>query len=375
MSRDITIVADENLRGKGRFLEPLGKVVTAAGRAIDAAMLEHADALIVRSVTQVDAALLAKADKLRFVGSATAGLDHIDQAALDKRGIVFSAAPGSNANSVVEYVLAAIATHGNTLERLLDGAKLGIVGQGHVGRLLASRLTALGIDHRSYDPWLDASSSLQDVLACEVISLHPSLHRREPWPSYHLLGAAQLAQLRDDVLLINASRGAVLDNPALSTWLRQHPNAGAVLDVWEGEPVPNRALLQQAFIATPHIAGYALDAKLKATEQLAAKLCELFSLSRREKTDGADVQPPLLLQTAEPAQMLRALLTARYDICRDHQRFVAMCRDAQGREALAAGFDALRKHYPERRELAGANVVVECETGCRLAKALGAVVC
>lgn len=378
MSDAITIVADENLRGKSRYLKPLGQVLTASGRDIDAEMVEDADALLVRSVTQVSEALLAKAKKLRFVGSATAGLDHVDQEVLKNRGIAFYAAPGSNANSVVEYVLAAIAAHSDTLERLLAGARVGVVGQGYVGRLLLHRLQALGISCCCYDPWLelDAKVTLEEVLACEVVSLHPSLHQRTPWPSYHLLNNASLAQLRQDVLLINASRGAVVDNKALAAWLSLHPDAKVVLDVWEHEPTPDLTLVRQASIATPHIAGYAYDAKLQATEHLARKLCGAFALQAEdEEMTGDDAQlHALTLHTASTPEMLRSLLSARYDIWQDHQRFISMCERAGNSAELADGFDTLRKTYPERRELAGSTVLVKCDAGYALAKALGVVV-
>lgn len=378
MSDPITIVADENLRGKSRYLKPLGQVLTASGRDIDAEMVENADALLVRSVTQVNEALLAKAKKLRFVGSATAGLDHVDQTALRNRGIAFYAAPGSNANSVVEYALAAIAAHSNTLERLLAGARVGIVGQGYVGRLLLHRLQALGISCCCYDPWLDLDTSvtLEEVLACEVVSLHPSLHQRTPWPSYHLLNNASLAQLRQDVLLINASRGAVVDNKALATWLSLYPDAKVVLDVWEQEPTPDLTLVRQAFIATPHIAGYAYDAKLQATKYLAHKLRGAVApqAGEVEMADDDTQLDAFTLPTASIPEMLRSLLSARYDIWQDHQRFISMCECAGNTAELAAGFDTLRKTYPERRELAGSAVLVECDVGYALVKALGALV-
>jgi erythronate-4-phosphate dehydrogenase len=197
------LVCDENIVG----LEALAdrcELVTAAGRAIGAQLLRDADALWVRSVTRVDATLLA-GSSLRFVGTATAGVEHIDRAALAQRHIPFAAAPGANANAVVEYVLAALAELAEPWRRLDQGGSLGIVGYGHVGRLLARVATGLGWRVRVSDPWVEAggeavpgTAALADILDCDVISLHCSLHDRAPWPSRHLIDGPALARLRGE---------------------------------------------------------------------------------------------------------------------------------------------------------------------------------
>ncbi|NQX89836.1 MAG: 4-phosphoerythronate dehydrogenase, partial [Halioglobus sp.] len=215
----LKIVADENIPGLQRDPDHGVKLSRVAGRGIQAEHLTDADILLVRSVTRVDQSLLSESP-VRFVGSATSGFDHIDRTYLQRRGIVFAHAPGANANAVVEYVLTAIAAVGDTLEELLHGAAVGIIGYGHVGSALAARLHDLGIDHKVYDPWLDpavvgSAASLDDVLDCSVVTLHPELTHAKPWPSYHLLGAEELSQLRPNTLLINASRGAIIDNQAL----------------------------------------------------------------------------------------------------------------------------------------------------------------
>ncbi len=215
----LTILADENIPAVEYYLGGIGRVKRVNGRTLQRAQLESVDVLLVRSVTRVDAALLDGC-AVKFVGTATSGFDHIDREYLDERGIAFAYAPGSNANSVVEYVLAAIAAVGDKLEQLLAGGVVGIVGYGFIGKAMAARLAAMGIRHRIYDPWLDPDSiphaaDLDAVLDCDVVTLHPQLVRQQPWPSYHLLGVAQLQRLRPDALLINASRGSVVDNAAL----------------------------------------------------------------------------------------------------------------------------------------------------------------
>ncbi len=150
----LTILADENIPAVEHYLGALGRVQRVNGRTLERAQLQDVDILLVRSVTRVDEALLAGCP-VKFVGTATSGFDHIDRRLSGAHGIAFAYAPGSNANSVVEYVLAAIAAVGDKLEQLLAGGVVGIVGYGAIGKAVAARLAALGIRYRIYDPWLD----------------------------------------------------------------------------------------------------------------------------------------------------------------------------------------------------------------------------
>ena len=232
----LTIVADANIPGLARYFGHLGEIVPADGRSLSAAQLEDADVLLVRSVTRVDKSLLS-GSSVRFVGSATSGIDHIEAHDLEGLGVHWCHAPGANANAVVEYVLSAIAASGDRLEELLAGGFVGILGCGAIGRLLASRLEALGIDFRVCDPWLDQQTvpragSLEEVLGAAVVTLHTSLTDDKPWPSRHLVGARQLAALGEGALLINASRGPVVDNRALLQTLDNGAGFDAVLDTW-----------------------------------------------------------------------------------------------------------------------------------------------
>jgi erythronate-4-phosphate dehydrogenase len=163
------ILADENIPAVEYFFAVDTHVQRLGGRAIGCAEWQNIDILLIRSVTRVDAALLS-GTAVKFVGTATSGLDHIDQEYLSQRGIGFAYAPGSNANSVVEYVLAAVASIGETLEKLLAGGVVGIVGYGHIGKAVAARFDALGIRYRVFDPWLqqnmiNQAATLEQVLA------------------------------------------------------------------------------------------------------------------------------------------------------------------------------------------------------------------
>lgn len=235
------------------------------------------DALLVRSVTRVDQALLADSP-VQFVGTATIGTDHVDQAYLAQRKICFSNAPGCNADAVVEYVLSCIfllaAQQGfNPAERVY-----GIIGVGNVGGRLQRRLQALGYKVLLNDPpraeqesgFVELDSLLQQA---DIICAHTPLTRSGKHPSYHLLGSEQLGRLRENAILLNAGRGPVIDNTALLQIGRQRSDLTFVLDVWEHEPAVDPALAQRCAIVSPHIAGYSLDGKIRGTYMLYQALC------------------------------------------------------------------------------------------------------
>jgi len=315
------------------------------GRAISSAQLQGVDVLLVRSVTRVDDDLLQD-HPLRFVGSATSGIDHVDRQALRERGIEFAWAGGSNADSVVDYVLSAICQSDDKLEQLLNGGVLGIVGYGHVGKRLQSRLSALGVSCKVYDPWLSTTefpilTSLEEVLDCDVVCLHAALNHASPWPSYHLLGARELQQIGADSLLINAGRGELVDGEALLQRLRQEGAPSVILDVWEGEPRIDESLLALVRFGTAHIAGYSHDAKVRATQMLYRSLCKQLDLAIIEPRKGSDTVPVTTPIGLAGAELIRWLVAQVYDIAED---------DRLLRETPTE-FDRLRKNYRKRREL------------------------
>ncbi len=370
------IVCDENMPGLDALASAGAQLRRLPGRAIGREPLREADALLVRSVTRVDEPLLA-GTPVRFVGTATSGTDHVDRSALARLGIAFAAAAGANANAVVEYVLAALAALEAPLAQVLDGGRVGIVGYGCVGRCLGGRLDALGIPWCASDPWLPTGAiprpaSLAEVLASEVVTLHCSLTDRTPWASRHLIDRAALAQLAPGALLINASRGPVVDNGALGDWLAGD-RGQAVLDVWEREPEVPPALLARLALASPHIAGYSLEARLAGTRRVVAALDGALGTAFA----GALSPPPAPVlelpssSGAERAALLRRLLLGRYSPRADDRR-LREALEAAGSER-AATFDRLRRDYPLRRELAGNPVRAGCAQARADAAALGCV--
>jgi erythronate-4-phosphate dehydrogenase len=369
------IVADENIAQLAATFASVGELVALHGRALDAAAVQDADALLVRSITKVDSRLLA-GSRCRFVGTATSGIDHVDTDWLAGQGIAFASARGCNADAVVDYVFSAIA---GLSER--DGfdwraLSFGIVGCGEIGRRLASRLLALGMRVAIYDPFLDATHRLaahftdyDTVLDHDVVTFHTPLTRTGPWPTRHMFDAQRIAALRPGQILVNASRGGVIDNAALLAHLEKHPQQRVVLDAWEGEPAISLPLLERVRSGSAHIAGYSLEGKVRGTQMIARAFAAHFGLQVPEPPFGPAGVHPLHVDSALPPwRQLNSLMLQVYDVARDD----ALLRDTRGAPDAAAQFDGLRKHYPLRREFALYEVPSDVDPALRMqAAALG----
>ena len=357
------IVADENIPMLMECFDAFGEVIALPGRHICSQDVRDADALLVRSVTQVNKALVADSS-LKFVATATAGFDHIDRGYLTSAGIGFSHAPGCNATAVVEYVMAALATLAERDGFVLQKRKVGIVGKGQVGSRLYQMMERLGITVCACDPLLEQEAnstgyvSLQTLIQqSDVICLHTPLTYTGPYPTHHLISEQELQAMSCGTILINAGRGPVVDNAALKECLSQRDDLTVVLDVWESEPDVDPALMALIDIATPHIAGYSLDGKMLGTQMIHQAFCQHFGLP----ASLADIRPaPVLQQMAfchgvDFSSTCTRAIRAVYDICRDDRvmRKAIMHGDKPHREQA---FDQLRKHYPQRREFSTLSV-------------------
>lgn len=342
-------VVDENIPCAKDMLGRLGDVRCMPGRAIDAAAVRDADGLLVRSVTSVNAALVS-GSRLRFVGTATAGIDHVDARALRDSGIHFVSAPGSNADSVADYVLSALAVAFPD-EGALESRRVGVIGCGEVGARVLRRLRGLGVTCVPCDPFRDdieGNVPIENTLDCDVISLHVPLTTSGLHPTLHLFDGGRLRQLRRDSLLINTSRGPVVDNAALLKCLLARHDMRSVLDVWEPEPDYDPALLARCLIGTPHIAGYAADGKRRGAIRVLNAALAFFGQGPDDASAESAVSlPPAGALPAAARNWQEALLSA-YDVRTDDARLRASLiakPDNRG-----AAFDRLRKEYPERRE-------------------------
>ena len=321
-----------------------------------AASVATADVLLVRSVTNVDAHLL-EGSRVKFVGSATIGTDHIDLGYLQEKGIHFAHAPGCNAEAVVQYMFSVFCT----LEPEWRKKSIGIIGCGNVGGRLFNRLRALGVACQVYDPFLNGSecdslADLQAVLGADIICLHTPLTRDGEFPTRHMINRQVLAQsIRPGALLINAGRGAVIDNGALLAHLQGGADLKVVLDVWEGEPDINRELLQAINLGTPHIAGYSLEGRLRGTQMVRDGMCRHLGLAVEAVADNL-----LMGETAgrdglislTRGQGLDDAILAAYSTAEDDRQMRSVLNDSgtESSKNVGARFDGLRKHYAQRRE-------------------------
>ena len=343
------IVADENMPFVAELFSPYADVSLLSGREITAQDLIGTDVLLVRSVTAVDARLL-DGSSVRFVGTATIGTDHVDKPYLQRRGIEFASAPGCNANAVVQYVLSAF----SALQQNWHQLKVGIIGCGNVGGLLYHQLKRLGVNCCCFDPFISPAQitdlvPLEEVLRCDAVCLHTPLTVDGDHPTFHLLNEQMLSRLKPGAILLNAGRGAVIDNQALLKLLPYHA-LRVVLDVWESEPEISLALLNAVDLATPHIAGHSVNGKVKGTLMLRDAFCR-WSGQSIQKFDS-----PEIVRKVKASSLGEAILGS-YDIRADDKR-MRQALLAVGVE-VGAAFDQLRKNYPERWEFQNFSISPE----------------
>ncbi|MCQ8228474.1 4-phosphoerythronate dehydrogenase PdxB [Pantoea trifolii] len=352
------ILVDENMPYARELFSRTGDVVAVPGRPLPEAELQDASGLMVRSVTKVNAALLA-GTPVKFVGTATAGTDHIDDASLAAAGISFSAAPGCNAIAVVEYVFSSLLLLAERDGFELRDRTVGIVGVGNVGGRLQKRLQAWGVKTLLCDPPRadrgdrETFHSLDALVAqADILTFHTPLFKDGPYKSWHLADAALLMALKPNTILINACRGPVVDNAALLEVLKMRHDLSVVLDVWEPEPDLSLELLDKVDIATAHIAGYTLEGKARGTTQVFEAWCDFIGQPQQVALESLLPAPEfgsVTLRGKLDQPTLKRLVHLVYDVRRD---------DAPLRKVAAkpGEFDRLRKQYEERREWSSLQV-------------------
>lgn len=360
------IVADAAIPYVSQVFAGLGEIELLPGHDITQAVLQDCDVLIVRTVTSVNRELL-HGTPVRYVASATSGIDHVDIDYLRESDIGFLSAPGCNAQSVCEYVLSSIFCLQDQLALDMDGLQIGIIGCGNVGSQLAKQLQALSMIVNVYDPFIcndDGEYPFQDlakVLQSDVVSIHVPLTDRGPYPTRNLVNEAFLQQLKKNVILINSSRGEVIDEQALINFLKNHPASHVVLDVWANEPCISTDLLQQVDIATPHIAGYSLDAKLNATWMVYSQLMEL--MGQEQQAELPELPPAEISElrldigaVENELEAVKLAVLSSYDVRSDSaalRRIIELQEESQG-----PFFDALRANYPVRRGFGNMHIEI-----------------
>ncbi|PST85913.1 4-phosphoerythronate dehydrogenase [Photobacterium sp. NCIMB 13483] len=371
------ILIDENMPYAQELFSQLGDVIAKPGRTLTADDLVGIDALMIRSVTKVNADLIAKADKLKFVGTATAGQDHVDQDLLAAKGITFTAAPGCNKVGVAEYVLSSLMVLGQQQDFSIFDRTIGIIGAGNVGTYLAKCLDALGIRYLLNDPLKQAQGderqfdSLERLLAeCDVITVHTPITRSGEYPTHHLIDAHFLAAMQPNAILINAARGPVVDNQALKQALQASVDGSgkaltAVLDVFEQEPLVDLALLPLLAFATPHVAGYGLEGKARGTTMVFNRFCQFLSNDHHAlASDLLPVAPVPQVQLSRKwdEATLFSLIQLVYDVRKDDGIFRReMLAAGDDNSKMAIAFDLMRKNYRDRREYSAITVAAKAE--------------
>ena len=369
------ILVDENMPYAQKLFSRLGEVKTVPGRPIPEQELADANALMVRSITKVNSALLSHTP-VKFVGTATAGFDHVDTQWLAEADIGFSSAPGCNAIAVVEYVFSSLLLLAERDNFDLRDKTVGIIGVGNVGGRLNKRLNAWGVKTVLCDPPRADSDdnksesflTLEQLLAqSDILTFHTPLNMSGKYQTFHLMDKSRLENLRDGTILINASRGEVVDNQALFSLLKQNKKLSVVLDVWEPEPNLETKLLDLVDIGTPHIAGYTLEGKARGTTQVYEAYCQYIGKTADISLSSLLPKPDISSITLNgklSQNQLKRLVHLVYDVRRDDAALRAVA-------AIPGEFDKLRKHYQERREWSSLEVICHDEQTAAQLNALG----
>lgn len=355
------ILVDKDIVYAKKLFSLTGKVLLISGRDIPREMLNNSDALIVRSVTTVNKELLSKTS-IKFVGTATSGIDHIDHNWLQESGIVFSAAFGCNAISVVEYIFSALFSLSKRDNFKLCDRVVGIIGVGNIGGCLQKRLTYLGVKTILCDPIYHNQEKkyllqLNKVIKeSNIISFHTPLIKNGLYKSWHLVNTKMLMSLNPKTILINTSRGSVIDNLALLQVLKIRKDISVILDVWENERKLSIDLINKVDIATAHIAGYSIEGKIRGIVKI-FKAWNKF-IGQKNNILITDLLPkttirPIKLYGVITEDILRKLVHLIYDVKRD-DKFLRKKILSQKNN-----FDSLRKNYIKRREWSSLKIICD----------------
>ena len=350
------IIVDENIAFGKEAFEQFGEVVLISGRDISNAHLKDSDALIVRSITNVNQELL-NGTKIKFVGTATIGTDHIDVDYLEKSNIAFASAAGCNSHAVTEYVFSAITHLVNKHKIKLEDLSIGVIGYGNIGTKVCAVAEALGLRVLKNDPPVERKTGrkdfykLEEALSCDIVTLHVPLNNGGADNTYHMLNDKNISLINERTILINSSRGPVIDNKVLKEKLLIKKDILTVLDVWEKEPDYDAELMNLVELATPHIAGYSFEGKVNGTVMVYKALCEFLNVLPTWKPELPVVSNNQIdidgNETTE--KMLSNIFNKSYKISDDDK----LLREGSllPVKEKSNHFDSLRKNYRFRREL------------------------
>jgi len=359
----MNLVVDENIALADEAFGSFGKLLLLNGRSITNETLRDTDILIVRSVTNVTKELLNNT-AVRFVGTATIGTDHIDTEYLLREGIEFTNANGCNSTSVAEYVIAALMRIAVENNLSLKNKSIGVIGVGNVGGRVVEFGAAMGMEILKNDPPKERAnivsgySNLDDVFQADIVTLHVPLSLAGTDKTFHLLNKDNLKRLKHGAIVINTSRGPVIDNDALLNII-DDKQLKVVLDVWEGEPLINTDLLDKVKIGTVHIAGYSLEGKVNGTKLIYDSLKKFTN----SNTNWVPILPSVkeneieLPSSKNYEKKLRFIFNQTFNIGTDDsltRKLLTMKEDNRGMY-----FDKLRKEYQTRREFSNYSIIIK----------------
>jgi len=340
----------------------LGEPFVKDGRTITAADVKDAEIMAIRSTTKVSREIL-EGSKVKFVGTATIGTDHMDKAYMDNVGIKWCFAPGCNANSVSEYFTTALLRLATRYNISLEGKAIGVIGVGNVGSLVVKKAAALGMRVLRNDPPKERSEqgteanrwhSLDDVLReADIITLHVPLTKTGQDATYQMAGRSFFEKMKPGCIFFNCARGGVVNTSELLSAMDRRTVSHAVIDTWEGEPVFRTDLLKSVDIGTPHIAGHSFEGKVYGTVMVYQAACRFIGVEATWTPDKL-WPAPIVPEIEEDATGLRdeevlwKIVSRVYDIEADDKHL----RDGsvEDDKARSAHFDSLRSKYPIRRE-------------------------
>lgn len=356
------LIVDENIAFAREAFSGFGDVTLVDGRTLSDKDVKTADVLIVRSITRVDEELLAGSN-IKFVGTATIGTDHINLDYLKKRNIKFTDAKGCNADSVAEYVFTALLKVASENNISLKDKTIGIVGIGNIGSRVVRIAESFVMKVLKNDPPLERAGigkdyvSLEEILKADVITFHVPLNNDGIDKSYHLLNENNLNRIKEKSIIINTSRGPVIDNKALLEETNKK-NFLLVLDVWEEEPQVNLDLLGLTKVASTHIAGYSFEGKVNGTKIIYDVLCHYLKIKPNwiPNLPLIDNTELLLPSGKSDEEKLFKLLSSIYTIEKDDRRLKEISNYKADEQP--GYFDKLRKTYPVRREFSNFTVLI-----------------
>jgi erythronate-4-phosphate dehydrogenase len=372
LTKKLKIVADAQIPFLKGVLEPFADVVYLPGAKITPADIADTDAIFIRTRTICNEELL-RGSSVRLIVTATIGYDHIDTAYCEARGIRWVSAPGCNSSSVQQYIIAALLVLAKEKKWDLEDMTLGVIGVGNVGSKVAEAAATLGMCVLLNDPPRaekegDAAfTPLAQLLAqSDIVTCHTPLTKDGTYPTYHLSSHDFFNRMKDEVVYINTARGAVTDSKALlqaahsSTLNSQLSTLNYILDVWEGEPDLDLELLENAFIGTPHIAGYSADGKANGTVVCVREFCRFFGLNILPDWYPSSIPAPPMptviaidCERKTAQQVFYEAVTHTYPLWKDSLQL----------KQMPAAFEEQRGNYWPRREFDSFAIELKHPTG------------